>query len=241
MLFTWENVFFIHLLICHPLPHMGAVPKGACSQDTETLLFALPCQPCWCHGLGFGNGGWDHSQLALPQQRFPSWSLAHTTPKRHSPLFGRLQHFVGKSNYLTTSLSSSQWLTLETQFSIFFLPHAIKDHKLPALFLASGFGWGWREGSFFYYYYYLFFLSNKIKPTIAKPKTNESTTISWREKPGEGQSWGKESLSIWTDIHCYVKVHAKIPVGKSAVRAKGSANSFGKKDSSSSTESILPL
>lgn len=142
-------------------PSRGAAPKGACSQDSETLLFALPCQPCWCHGLGFGNGGWDRSQLALPQQHFPSWSLAYTTPKRHSPLLcsallGRLQHFVGKSNYLTTSLSSSQWLTLETQFNIFFLPHAIKDHKLPALFLASGFGWGWREGPFLWLLLFLF-------------------------------------------------------------------------------------
>lgn len=67
-------------------PSRGAAPKGACSQDSETLLFALLCQPCWCHGLGFGNGGRDRSQLAPPQQHFPSWSLAYTTPKRHSPL-----------------------------------------------------------------------------------------------------------------------------------------------------------
>lgn len=124
----------------------------------------------------------------------------------------------------------------------YFLPATCNQGSQTACFVSGFWVWLGMKGRFiFFYYYYLLFLSNKIKPTIAKPKTNESTTISWREKPGEGQSWGKESLSIWTDIHCYVKVHAKIPVGKSAVRAKGSANSFGKKDSSSSTESILPL
>lgn len=148
--FTWENIFFAHLLVCRPLPHGELLQRGPAVRTARLFCLHSRASPADAMALALGmEVGIAASWRCLSSIFLPgAWHTPHqkdtllSSALLCSPLLGRLQHFVGKSNYLTTSLSSSQWLTLETQFNIFFLPHAIKDHKLPALFLASGFGWG---------------------------------------------------------------------------------------------------
>lgn len=115
-----------------------------------------------------------------------AWHLPH----QKDTLLDRLQHFVGKSNYLTTSLSSSQWLTLENELNIFLLPHAIRNHTLPARSPGSGFGWAWREGLGFNYYSFLLCKITNPKQQQQKQKSmkqqqHNAAKEQERNKPGD--------------------------------------------------------
>lgn len=99
--FLLGKTVFPHLLLQKLLQREPALktPRWFCSVSR---------QPRWCHYLGFGKAAWDPSQLAPLHWHLPLRSLASTTTAKRRSCSG-CNTLWENPNYLTTSLSSSQW------------------------------------------------------------------------------------------------------------------------------------
>lgn len=79
------------------------------------------------------------------------------------------------------SLSCSQWLTLENELNIFFLPRATKNHKLPALFtVLVG-----DEGKIYFPFNYYFLVKKEPTNETKTRKNNKPTRAAYTERAGE--------------------------------------------------------
>lgn len=177
-LFTRANAFFFHPLL---------------SSLTQKLLQRAPAVKMlrlfrFCFHANLA----DAITLALETERghaaswhcFSSIFLSgawHVPHQKDTLLDGLCNTLWEKANQLTMSLSCSQWLTLENELNIFFLPRATKNHKLPALFtVLVG-----DEGKIYFPFNYYFLVKKEPTNETKTRKNNKPTRAAYTERAGE--------------------------------------------------------